>query len=306
MSIGNEDTQTADKLVTAARTAFETGDFATGENHLLKAIGVSPTRASPRLLLADHYVEAGHFDKARTLLAPVAESTDDPGKRLEARAMIRLMDRDVDGALDLFRRALSATPSSLRALEGIRRILEKSGKVNAARGALRRVLVLAPRHPDGLAALQWAAIQATNWADAVRAGRKLLIGTPSRPRDQALLGWASFKSGSGGQAVEMFNRALILAPTDGWTQYTAASIFFSAGLFQRAEAACEAALAANFSPAESSFLLARTLRAQDRLAESERAASSAISRRPELITRWEIVQHTMKMDDFRANASTAT
>jgi predicted Zn-dependent protease len=113
-----------------------------------------------------------------------------------------------------------------------------------------------------------------------------------------LAAWVQFKSGSGAMARDSMERAITLAPNDGWTQYTAASVFFTVGQFKSAEKSCTVALAANFKPQDTSFLLARALRSQDKVSESEVAAARAIANRPDLGSRWEIVRHTVKMADF--------
>ncbi|MDA9975454.1 hypothetical protein N9F34_01300 [Alphaproteobacteria bacterium] len=300
MTMAPNSTNAVDDLTRRAEIAATANDMTLCEVLLLQAINASSSATHARLLLADWHLERHRFDDARMLLAHVVRNSNCLGARLEARAMIRLIDRDVRCAQRLFRQAAIASPASTRALNAIRRIIEQSGHKSQTRTLLRRILVLTPTNADGLAALHWTHIQSSDWVNASPIGQKLLMAAPSRPRDQASFGWACFKSGSGQLANKAMRRAIALAPNDGWTQYTAASIFFTTGDFQRAEKASMAALAVGFNPDDTGFLLARILRVQDRLPESEAAAVNATLERPDLQARWEIVQHTMKMYDFTA------
>ena len=113
---------------------------------------------------------------------------------------------------------------------------------------------------DEFAARQWALIQKKHWPGAISTGRLLLMMDPSRSRDQMLNGWACYKGGSQARTISALTRASVMAPIDGWTQYTIATVLFQLGYFSWSELSCRRALSTDFNPAETWFLLARIMR----------------------------------------------
>lgn len=100
------------------------------------------------------------------------------------------------------------------------------------------------------------------------------------------------------QACRIVGWAKVIAPRSGFTNATAAKIYFDNGRLQDCENAAKRAIELDFAQAENLLMLARTLRAQQRVLESNEIARRAIKLKPGLRHSWNIVGYSPLLSEF--------
>ena len=256
-----------------------------------------PIQSALRIALAEAYLSLGRLREAKTVLTPLSKHAHQTVRALSA-ALIALAERKPRVAFDRFRLAEVLDPSDPRTAAAIWRLSKGFTEKVEQIVMLRRALVVNPLFRDGLAALQFHFIQVSAWQVAEASGRKLLVISPGRAHDQTLFAWTLLQGGATEQACRKVRWAKVLAPRNGFTNATAAKIYFDNGKLQDCEVAAKNAIDVDFARAENLLLLARTLRAQQRVLEGNEMARRAIELKPALRDSWKIVGYSPLPSEF--------
>lgn len=137
-------------LVTAARELATSGRRPEAIRRLRARLASSPTDSDARVLLAAVLSWDGHYEEARAELAQVVKESPNRGDALNVLVNIELWSDHPDRAEVLTRGALRRRPKDTELLFGHARALNALNRIPEARDVLDRLLLVDPRHADGL------------------------------------------------------------------------------------------------------------------------------------------------------------
>jgi len=153
---------------------------------------------------------------------------------------LRLHTGNAAGAVEAFRRVLSASPTSFDARLGLARALGAARQDAEAEKAFREAIALQPTYCGGYSKLAGFYYSRGRYGDAAGAFARVTELTPDDALAFSNLGGAWFLAGDLDRALSAFRRSLALQPTGfAWSNIGTAEFFL--GHYDRAAAAFEQA-----------------------------------------------------------------
>lgn len=222
-----------------------------------------------QLQTAAHYLQAGDFARARSLLEQLLSAHPGvaDGYWLLGGALMR--SGDFERAERAVRTAIQLAPNNPSAFALLGEVLACQNRMTDAEAALRRALALSPRHAQTVSLLARVLLAQDRHADALQFIEEL--GAPSNAmpdivlaRAQALLGLQRVPD-----AIDSFRAAVAAAPHDGRAALGLASALGANQEPEATEAATRDAMAKGMDTSEARYLLARALLAQGRHDDAE-------------------------------------
>lgn len=154
------------------------GDIARARTELTIALAIDPAFSPAAVNLADLFREAGHDDKAESILREAMRHAPDDASLHYALGLLKVRQKHRAQALDLLAAATRLDPSNPRYAYVYAIALNDTGATNAAIETLERSLALNPYHRDSLAALVSFCERAGDHAKALQYARLLDELTP--------------------------------------------------------------------------------------------------------------------------------
>ena len=111
-----------------------------------------------------------------------------------------------------YRRALTADPNCIEALNALGEVLSGEGNFGAAVDHLEKARALAPDNPETLAILAPLLALSGRHGEAASAAERCLVLRPDGPRSHHAMGWVLHHKGDSAGAVPHFEKALAIDP----------------------------------------------------------------------------------------------
>lgn len=286
-SVEDQQADTAEIQYLLAVAYRELGDRSSYRSRLARSLASDavPQQAvgeSVRLAL-----EEGALERAETALRALAAVEREQSGYLDLAGGLALLRGDFDGAARTYRQALSAAPTSVRALR-LAYAEQRAGRPAASRAVLRDWLDGNPNDAMVMLALANKRLSAGEFLDAAELYAAVLRQVPEHIVAINNLAWVSLQLEDANTALRLAQQGLDLAPEDSRIMDTAAEIFIAQHRYDEAvpllkralqrdqsnpglKVRLASALALTGSPNDAAQLLEETLAAHGEFTEREQA-----------------------------------
>ncbi len=201
--------------------------FRAGARNFQQAIDLDPDYAMAYVGLADAYMLQSRnrygkmpvqdaLDIAEPAIARALELDDQLGEAHAMFGFARELQRDVDGALASYQRAIELSPKYSRAYQLYYwRLFLREGDSDRTRALAARALELDPRSPAQNENYGWSLFEVGRFDEALVYFRRTAEYEPSYPFAYNALGIYERAFGDFDQAIELYERAVNLSPETG-------------------------------------------------------------------------------------------
>ena len=198
-------------LQLAGAIEFQAGSLLLAENHLAKALQLSPNLPLARRLLAETYLRSGQPAKTLTALLPALEQAKPSAEVLALAAEAHLQLGDTAKAEAYFTQAAKLNPSDAKVQTAL--ALTQISKGNAA-GGFAQLETLAASDPSTYAdlALISARLRKTDLDGALKAVDRLQTKLSDKPLPHQLRGRILAQRNDNAGARASFDKALVADP----------------------------------------------------------------------------------------------
>lgn len=293
-------------LKMAGAAELQLGATARAEAHLARASTLAPWALAPRLLLAQAYLQSGHYAKATELTTPVLALPAPPVEAVLLAAQTALLSGQPKQAQALYTRAAKMQPDDhdLAAQAALVRMRHDAGG-----DSLAELAALAERsrgvQPD--LALLSTHLARKDWSAAGAAIDRIEGKQPGQPMAAELRGSLALQAGQVDDARRRYEEALQRDPLHYPALAGLAALDLGRGDVAAAKARVEAFLARDPQHLRALLALAELqARAPNGAADAGRTLARATAAHPEAqAAHLLLVGHHLRQRDFRAALSAA-
>jgi predicted Zn-dependent protease len=212
-----------------AKDAFDAGDLALAEAHLIRSLASKPSRLAGTKFLATVQVKLGKLDDAERTIGPVLEHVPDDEEALRIAGMIAERRGDRERALELYRKSLALAPDRVATLQALGEVLLGLGRTAEAEEVARRIVERTPNDPAAHVFLGSLVGGRGDAAEAERLFREAVRLDPDSALALRWLGTALAKRGETKEGETHLRRALEIDASDAETWSTLATVVAQRG-----------------------------------------------------------------------------
>lgn len=200
-----------------------------------KALQSVPGFAPAVVLQAQLKASEGEIDAALLLLDDViTKQPQDLRANLLKADLLWQGKRQIDEALEVFRKAVAAHPTSVAAHLGVVNVLFAKDQLEPAKAAVEALKKVAPQHPDTMFQSARLAFKEQRYAQTVEILAPVLKALPNNVPALELAGAAEFRQRNDAQAEALLGRVIKQAPGRLMARQLLAQVYARGGQPQRA------------------------------------------------------------------------
>ena len=234
----------------------------------------------PSLATATHLIQAGQFAQARVVLERVARDNPALSRAYWLLTSVRLKLGDPVGAEQAIRKFISLEGETASSLALLGEVLETQERSADAEAVFRRALSCDPGNALIATKLATALLSRNQVHDALDLIDACISQNAATPALLLLRAQSLLATGDHQLAIPVFQQAVISNPASGSAWLGLAAALADDGQYAAAEAAVNRAAAHGYDNAQTRFVLARSLLAQQRYEEAESEFRNAIRLHP--------------------------